>query len=176
VCAGTKWGTRTVHRRTLPGQLQRPVLTFAHSTASGRQSAFPWIVPGEAAAACGLASNITWTATTVRRPQNYTRRRSAPRSQLAEGTEAVTATPGSSPGAQAILPAAVVDRDRAVQLHRLRRVHHRPIEGRQACTSPGEWRLLGWLERRGCPRLRLLARRTRRRYARPEWYRFWSSP
>jgi hypothetical protein len=156
---GVAWNQVGYHSTVLHQFLAAPARSglyyFRARTPSGLQFAFPWIVAPERSSAplAVLASNLTWNAyNNFGGRSNYIHADALPpeptvnaRIDLKRYREVDFLTwyaPSYAPlSFDRPEPFNHIDFDERLD---------DPIEGRQAChLAPAEWRLLGWLERRG---------------------------
>jgi N,N-dimethylformamidase len=156
---GVKWNsmgyTSPTHGQMVPAPVRSGLYYFRAFTTSGQRFSFPWVVaPAKPAAPVAvLAATINWNAyNNFGGRSNYI------------NADALPATP--TVNARADLPRytatgfetwnhptyAPLSFDRPEPFNHIpfeERITD-PIEGRQAChLAAAEWRLLGWLERRG---------------------------
>ncbi len=146
---GSAW-----HQQRVEAPTQSGLYYFEASTPSGRFFSFPWIVaPREPSAPVAvLAHNLTWNAyNAFGGRSNYVNQAGIPdrptvhaRSDLLRYTQ-----PGTWPFKDAAPPLSF-DRPEPHNVVPRGACITDPIEGRlESAMAPGEWRLLGWLEREG---------------------------
>ena len=150
---GTGYGSRW-HQQQITAPERSGLYYFHAKTASGEFFSFPWIVePARPAAkAAVLTSNITWNAyNSFGGRSNYVNQDGLParptlhaRQDLRRFTE-----PGTWPYETTSAPLSFNRPEVDASVGEEAQVMD-PIEGRlDAVMAPGEWRLLGWLEREG---------------------------
>jgi hypothetical protein len=156
---GAEWNkvgyANSVHSQHVAGPQRSSLYYFRASTAGGRRFGFPWVVaPAKPVAPMAvLASCITWNAY-----NNFGGRSNYIHADGLPPTPTVHARAELKRYSDAGFFAWAADRYPPLSFDRPEPFNHidfveritDPIEGRQAChLAPAEWRLLGWLERRG---------------------------
>ena len=156
---GSRW-----HQQQITAPERSGLYYFHAKTASGEFFSFPWIVePARPAAKTAvLTSNITWNAyNSFGGRSNYVNQDGLParptlhaRQDLRRFTE-----PGAWPYETTSAPLSFDRPEVDASVGEEAQVMD-PIEGRlDAVMAPGEWRLLGWLEREGFALRSLLGNR-----------------
>lgn len=146
---GSKW-----HQQRVAAPARSGLYYFHVRNASGEFFSFPWIVQSErpAAKVAVLTSNITWNAyNSFGGRSNYVNQRELlPTPTVHARTDLERYTrPGTWPFEDWAAPLSFDRPEPANFVPEDARITD-TIEGRLACCyAPGEWRLLGWLEREG---------------------------
>ena len=130
-------------------------LYYLHAkTRSGRFCSFPWIVmpPQPQTAIAVMTSNMTWNAyNKFGGRSNYFNQAGLPARPIVNARQDLQryTQPDTWPFEQTGLPLSFQRPEPASELTEDTKITD-PIPGRMgSCFAPGEWRLLGWLEREG---------------------------
>lgn len=146
---GSRW-----HQQRIAAPSRSGLYYFHVSNAHGEHFSFPWIVQPErpTARVAVLTSNITWNAyNSFGGRSNYVNQRELlPEPTVYARTDLERYTrPGTWPFDDWAAPLSFDRPEPANCMPASARITD-PVEGRLACCfAPGEWRLLGWLEREG---------------------------
>lgn len=146
---GSAW-----HQQRVEAPARSGLYYFEASTAGGRHFSFPWIVaPAEPRARIAvLAHNLTWNAyNAFGGRSNYVNQAGLPERPTVHARADLLrfTNPGTWPFKDMSAPLSFDRPEPNNHVPRGAEVTD-PIEGRLASAmAPGEWRLLGWLEREG---------------------------